>query len=84
MVSQALVGRTARVVRRVRGGALPGEVRLTVDGLAHYYLAYSIDPIDAGTEVLVIHCRGARAVDVEPWSPAPTGIADARPDTEGI
>lgn len=82
MVSQKLVGKIATVVCAVRGGPLPGEVRLTVDGLAHYYLAYAITAIDAGAQVLVIHNRGARAVDVEPW-PATTDITDARPDSEG-
>lgn len=61
------MGRIGTVIRRVRGGALPGEVRLMLDGMAHYYLAYAPTPIAAGSPVLVVHCRGARMIDVEPW-----------------
>jgi membrane protein implicated in regulation of membrane protease activity len=64
-----LIGRVGRVIHTVRGGELAGEVRVVVDGLAHYYLAYSATAIPAGTEVLVINSRGARQVDVEPWRP---------------
>ena len=67
-----IVGRVGRIVHGVRGGTLPGEVRVVVDGLAHYYLAYAVTAIPAGTDVLVIHNRGARQVDVEPW-PATEG-----------
>jgi len=68
-----VVGRVGRIVHGVRGGDLPGEVRVVVDGLAHYYLAYAATAIPAGTDVLVIHNRGARQVDVEPW-PATEGL----------
>ena len=64
-----LVGRVGRLVHAVRGGDLAGEVRIVVDGLAHYYLAYSESAIPTGTEVLVINSRGARQVDVEAWRP---------------
>ena len=68
-----VVGRLGRIVHSVRGGDLPGEVRVVVDGLAHYYLAYAATAIPAGTDVLVINNRGARQVDVEPW-PAAEGF----------
>jgi membrane protein implicated in regulation of membrane protease activity len=64
---QTLVGRIGRVVIAVRGGSRPGEVRLVVAGIAHYYLAYAATAIPVGTEVLVINSRGGRQVDVEPW-----------------
>lgn len=67
MAGQGLVGKLGSVVVRVRGGDLPGEVRVVVDGLAHYYLAYCPLPIPVGVQVLVIDTRGARKVDVEPW-----------------
>ena len=67
MASQALVGKVGTVITAIRGGERAGEVRLLVDGLAHYYLAYAATAIAAGAEVLVIHNRGARQVDVEPW-----------------
>lgn len=82
MGKQMLVGRTGTVVTPIRGGGLPGEVRLTVEGMAHYYLAYAATAIPAGCGVLVIHDRGARHVDVEPWPTVPAD-GDARGGTEG-
>jgi membrane protein implicated in regulation of membrane protease activity len=68
-----LIGRVGRLVHAVRGGDLAGEVRIVVDGLAHYYLAYAATAIPAGAQVLVINNRGARQVDVELW-PAAEGF----------
>jgi membrane protein implicated in regulation of membrane protease activity len=73
--SQSLVGKIGTVVSAVRGGHRPGEVRVVVNGIAHYYLAYATTAIPLGTEVLVINSRGVRQVDVEPWSSA-SGIAE--------
>jgi membrane protein implicated in regulation of membrane protease activity len=67
VASQALVGKVGTVITAIRGGEGAGEVRVLVDGLAHYYLAYAATAIAAGTEVLVIFNRGARQIDVEPW-----------------
>ena len=80
MRGDALIGRIGTVVHAVRGGARPGEVRVVVDGIAHYYIAYGVHPIPAGAEVLVINHRGARQVDVEPW---PSPAVDAAGHTEG-
>ncbi|MDT4994792.1 MAG: hypothetical protein QOH97_4684 [Actinoplanes sp.] len=66
-MAEELVGRVGRLVHGVRGGELAGEVRIVVDGLAHYYLAYAATAIPTGAQVLVINSRGARQVDVEPW-----------------
>jgi membrane protein implicated in regulation of membrane protease activity len=68
---QALVGKVGVVVTAVRGGDRPGEIRVVVQGVPHHYLAYAAQPIPIGTNVLVIRFRGARQVDVEPWSPMP-------------
>ena len=68
VTGQSLVGKVGEVVRAVRGGGRPGEVRVVVEGVPHYYLAYCADPIPADTTVLVINARGARQIDVEPWS----------------
>jgi membrane protein implicated in regulation of membrane protease activity len=70
MGSQRLVGRTGTVVTAIRGGERPGEVRIVLEGMAHYYLAYAATAIAVGADVLVIHDRGARHVDVEPWPTA--------------
>jgi membrane protein implicated in regulation of membrane protease activity len=82
MAKQVLIGRTGTVVIPIRGGDRPGEVRVTVDGMAHYYLAYAATAIPADACVLVIHDRGARHVDVEPWPTLPVD-GDARGGTEG-
>ncbi|MFC5007358.1 hypothetical protein ACFPIJ_57305 [Dactylosporangium cerinum] len=71
MRGQSLVGKVGVVVTAVRGGDRPGEVRVVVQGTPHHYLAYAAEPLPPGTQVLVIHFRGTRQVDVEPWSPMP-------------
>ncbi|WP_412745692.1 hypothetical protein [Krasilnikovia sp. MM14-A1004] len=73
MASDSLVGRIGTVVNQIRGGGRPGEVRILVAGIAHYYLAYAATALPAGTDVLVINNRGARQVDVEPWPTVPLG-----------
>ena len=78
-----MVGRTGTVVTGIRGGDLPGEVRIVVAGIAHYYLAYAATALPAGTDVLVINNRGARQVDVEPWPTVPPGDI-ARGVEEGL
>lgn len=67
MTDHELVGRLGSVTSRVRGTELPGEVKVVVGGIAHYYIAYCGDPLPAGVEVLVINERGARQIDVELW-----------------
>ena len=83
VASDAVVGKVGTVVNGIRGGDRPGEVRLVVAGIAHYYLAYAATALPAGTDVLVINNRGARQVDVEPW---PTVPPDGDPDgvVEGL
>ncbi len=71
MRSQALVGKVGVVVTAIPGGDRPGEVRVVVSGVPHHYLALAAHPIPVGTHVLVINYRGARQIDVEPWSPMP-------------
>jgi hypothetical protein len=69
----SVVGLVGTVVHGIRGGDRPGEVRLVVAGMAHYYLAYAATALPAGADVLVINNRGARQVDVEPWPTVPSG-----------
>jgi hypothetical protein len=59
------------VFRTVRGGEMPGEIRVVVGGLPHYYIAYCPLSLEVGTDVLVINNRGGRKVDVEPWPRTP-------------
>jgi membrane protein implicated in regulation of membrane protease activity len=68
---QSLVGKIGVVVTAIRGGAGAGEIRVVAQGVPHHYLAYAAGPLPAGAHVLVINFRGARQVDVEPWSQTP-------------
>jgi membrane protein implicated in regulation of membrane protease activity len=72
VASQGLVGKVGTVVRALRSGSLPGEVRIVVEGLPHYYIAHCAEAVAVGAEVLVINNRGARQIDVEPWPQAPS------------
>lgn len=67
-MSSPAVGLIGMVVGRVRGGNQPGEVRVVHGGLPHTYIAYCGQPLAVGAQVLVINSRGARQVDVEPWT----------------
>jgi hypothetical protein len=78
VAGQGLIGRIGLVTTRVRGGASPGEIRVVVEGLPHYYIAYCEVPVAVGEEVLIINSRGARQVDVEPWRMAGSAV-DAAP-----
>jgi membrane protein implicated in regulation of membrane protease activity len=73
VAGQALVGKVGVVVGAVRGGPRPGEVRVVVEGMPHYYIAYAAMPVPVGTQVLIVNNRGARQVDVEPWHSMPGG-----------
>ncbi|MFI7602319.1 hypothetical protein [Actinoplanes sp. NPDC049681] len=75
MARQTVVGKVGTVSIGIRGGDLPGEVRVVVEGIAHYYLGYAATALAAGTEVLVINNRGARQVDVEPWPSVPRTVS---------
>ncbi len=76
MADQTVVGRVGSVCRAIRGGERPGEVRVVVDGLPHYYIGYSKGALALGAEILVINNRGGRQVDVEPWADASSGALD--------
>ncbi|MCU1369819.1 MAG: hypothetical protein JWO77_1013 [Ilumatobacteraceae bacterium] len=61
-----VIGKLGTVVTRIRGGDLPGEVRVTVRGTHETFIAYSDAPVERHEKVLVFHSRGNRAVDVAP------------------
>ena len=63
----SVVGRVGSLVVATRGDAGPGEVLLSVRGSNEAYLAWSVEPLPRGTDVLVIDTRGTRTVVVEPW-----------------
>lgn len=66
MAEQNLVGLVGSVVRAVRGGKLPGEIRILDAGEPSYYLAYCERELPVATRVRIVHDRGWRQVDVEP------------------
>ena len=65
------------MVHAIRGSAGPGEIRVVVGGIAHYYIAHAPTAIPIGAEVLVINSRGDRQVDVEPWTGLSAGGSEA-------
>lgn len=65
-----VTGKMGRVIVRVRGSKGPGEVLVRVRGGSEAFIAYADIEIERGTDVLVIHSRGERAVDVLPWADA--------------
>jgi hypothetical protein len=79
-----LVGRIGSVTTRVRGGERPGEVKVVVGGLAHYYLAFCRDVLPVGAQVLVIGVRQGRQVDVEPWEQWARSATDGAGPTEAM
>jgi membrane protein implicated in regulation of membrane protease activity len=66
-VSQVAIGSVGRVVVRIRGGELPGEVQLRVQGSPDGWIAYADEEVPVGAEVLVVGSRGGRRIDVVPW-----------------
>lgn len=67
-VDEVLVGKVGEVVTRIEGGDEPGEVSLLVYGMRERYFALGREEIPVGSKVLVVHDRGNRTVDVEPWA----------------
>jgi hypothetical protein len=59
-------------------------VRVVVEGLPHYYIAYCAQPLPVGNPVLVINLRGGRQIDVEPWNELGRHVTDVPGTTEGI
>lgn len=72
----AAIGLLGVVVGRIRGGDFPGEVRVVHGGLPHVYIAYAVEPLAVGTQVLVINDRGARRIDVEVWNMSGQDVED--------
>lgn len=66
-----MVGQVGELTHPTRGQDGPGEVRVKIPGGTEYFLAWSDQPLGAGTSVLVVESRGGRTVDVVPWSDLP-------------
>jgi membrane protein implicated in regulation of membrane protease activity len=76
-MAQELVGLIGTVSHAIRGGRLPGEVKVSCDGSINHFIAFCDHALPQGTQVLVVHNRGARQVDVEPWTDPVLGVTDA-------
>lgn len=63
----AVVGLVGTLTIGTRGSGGPGEVLIKIRGGSEAYLAWSNDPLDKGTRVLVVESRGARTVEVVTW-----------------
>lgn len=62
------VGRVGTLLVGTRGDKGPGEVLIKIRGGSEAFLAFSDEPLPKGSTVLIIESRGARAVDVTPWT----------------
>jgi hypothetical protein len=65
---ESAVGCTGTVIVATRGDQGPGEVLVKIRGGTEAYLAWSEQPLAAGTEVIVYNARGERTVDVMQFS----------------
>ena len=57
----SVVGRPAYVTVAIPGGDRAGEVFLRVRGGTESYIAFADQPVEVGTEVVVLADRGARS-----------------------
>ncbi len=62
------IGSIGVITVATRGEAGPGEVLVKIRGGSEAFIAWSPEPLDLGTTVLVIEERGARTVDVSAWN----------------
>ena len=65
---ESAIGRVGVLIIGTRGQRGPGEVRIKIRGGSENYLAWSKQPLQAGTVVLVIERLGPRTVDVMEWT----------------
>jgi membrane protein implicated in regulation of membrane protease activity len=83
VTGQVLVGKVGVVTTAVRGGPKPGEVRVVIEGLPHYYIAFCTHALTAGDQILVVNARGHRQIDVEPWDDDKFDVKDLAANGEG-
>ncbi len=61
------IGCIGVVTVATRGQAGPGEVLVKIRGGSEAFIAWSPEPLQKGTSVLVIDERGSRTVEVSAW-----------------
>lgn len=69
---EEVTGKSGTVTTRIRGGDLPGEVRVAIRGGTESFIAYADHEIPREVTVLVYRSRGNRSVDVVEF--AETGL----------
>jgi hypothetical protein len=62
------IGCIGVIIVATRGEAGPGEVLVKIRGGSEAFIAWSPEPLELGTSVLVIENRGNRSVDVSAWT----------------
>ena len=62
------VGRIGTLLVGTRGAGGPGEVQLSIRGSRECFLAYSDQPMNTGTTVLVVESAPHRHVTVVEWT----------------
>jgi hypothetical protein len=65
---ESAIGTLGVLTIATRGTEGPGEVWLRIRGGSELYRAWSEKPLPKGTTVLITETRGARTVDVIPWT----------------
>lgn len=65
---EAVIGCIGELLLGTRGTAGPGEVLVRVRGGTETFLAWSDEPLERGSRVLVVDSRGTRQVDVIGWA----------------
>jgi hypothetical protein len=63
-----LVGSIGVLTIATRGQRGPGEVLVPIRGGTETFIAWSPEPLERGSTVLVIESRGSRVVDVSQWT----------------
>ncbi|MEU7632544.1 hypothetical protein AB0C34_21545 [Nocardia sp. NPDC049220] len=71
-MTDPIVGSTGTLTSPIRGAGTLGEVLVAIRGGTELYLAQAVEPISAGSAVLVIAVHPGRIVDVVPWIPLDT------------
>ncbi len=67
-VGDQLIGQVGQVTMRIAGAGRPGEVQLPVRGGSESFIAYGDEPIEQGTQVMVVSARPGRVVQVAVFS----------------
>jgi hypothetical protein len=65
---ESAIGRVGVLIIATRGQRGPGEVRMRIRGGTENFLAWSQDPLPAGTVILATESLGPRTLGVIEWT----------------